>query len=104
MYVATINVPGYLPDMTEEPAYFDTAAEAWAWLESERERDESEASDDGLIVASDCLTELRFLAESAQLHSVFAPQIGEGTIYGDTPGYDGSHDLGLAYCVTAVES
>jgi hypothetical protein len=28
---------------------------------------------------------------------------GTGTIYGSTPGYDGTHDLGLAYCVTVVE-
>lgn len=106
-YVATINTPGYLPQ-DDEPPVFDTAHEAWAYLESERERSERDATDDGLIVASECLTELRRLAEiapgSVAAQSVHTPDWdGIGTVYGSTPGYDGSHDLGLAYCVTLSE-
>lgn len=100
-FLATINVPGYLP-MDDEPPVFDTAGEAWAYLESERERDECDATEDGIFVASECLTELRRLAEAGQSGSIFVPEVGEGVVYGDTPGSGSPHDLGLAYCVTCV--
>jgi hypothetical protein len=38
-FVATVNVPGYLPQ-EDEPAVFDTAREAWAYLRDERMGDE----------------------------------------------------------------
>jgi hypothetical protein len=104
-YVATINVPGYLP-MDDEPPVFDTAAEAWSYLASERERDEDDFADDSEY--SDTVTYLRYSAgnevQYGSPHEDYPlnPD-GTGTIYGDTPGYDGSHDLGLAYSVTAVE-
>jgi len=98
-YVATINVPGYLPE--GEPAEFDTAAEAWAYLEGERECRESEVTNDSTFVASECLSELRRIAEAAQWAQPVSD--GTGTVYGNTPGYDGTHDLGLAYCVSIAE-
>jgi hypothetical protein len=94
-YVATINMPGYLP-MDDDPPIFDTAQEAWQYLADERERAEDETVDDGdarpysLTVAA-----LLDLAES--------DSSGEGTVNGDTRGYDGDHDLGLAYSVSIVE-
>lgn len=46
MYVAVINVPGYLPE--SEPVAFGTAQEAWAFLAEEAQRD-----DDAAWVADD---------------------------------------------------
>lgn len=100
-YVATINVPGYMPT-DDDPPVFDTAAEAWAWLESERERAEQDAAV-GPFVASDCLSDLRHLAEQAQLTSTFVPAVTTGSVYGPTPGSDSAHDLGLAYSVSVAE-
>jgi hypothetical protein len=92
-YVATINTPGYLP-MDDDPPVFDTAAEAWAYLAEERERaeDEDESTDE----YSGTLTALRELADPRR-------ELVPFTVYGDTPGYDGDHDLGLAYTVSIVE-
>lgn len=101
-YVATINVPGYLPT-GDDPPVFDTPAEAWVYLESVREDAESYATDDGVFVASECLSDLRRIAEAAQSNSVFVPEVSEGTVYGPTPGYEGDHDLGLAYTVSVAE-
>lgn len=44
MFVATINVPGYLPDT--DPVECDTAAEAWEHLASERTLDVQETGAD----------------------------------------------------------
>lgn len=88
-YVATINVPGYSP-MADEPAVFDTAHEAWSWLAGEREHDEDHASD-GDTGYSDTHTSLVQLGDAIESQP--------GSVWGDTPGYDGNHDLGLAYSV-----
>lgn len=87
-YVATVNIPGYLP-MDEEPAVFDTAHEAWEYLALERaaSTDEDWDSDGDTVQA---------LYDAARTNA-------EGTVYGPTPGYDGNHDLGLAYSVALVE-
>lgn len=82
MYVATINVPGYLP-MDDDPPEFDTVREAWDWLLEEHER-----GGEGFDVAPDPM----IVAE-------FEAMTGTGTLYTPTPGYDGDHDLGLAYSV-----
>lgn len=37
VYVATVNVPGYLPE--GDPMSAETPEECWAWLASERRRD-----------------------------------------------------------------
>ena len=108
-YVATVNVPGYLP-MDDDPPVFDTAAEAWAYLAAERERHEDDLGtwDEPLGEYSDTLMYLRYSAGSEVTYGSphedypLDPD-GTGTIYGPTPGYDGSHDLGLAYSVTLIE-
>lgn len=87
-YVATINVPGYMP--IADPAVFDTAKGAWNYLADER-RFEEDSVEDNSIEDSDTLETLRAYAEDGP--SVI------GTVYGPTPGYKGDHDLGMAYNV-----
>lgn len=86
-YIAIINVPGYSP-MAEEPAEFETIAEAWQYLAEERRRSEDE--DESTADYSDTVKALGYMVESPKCDSV----------YGPTPGYDGDHDLGLVYTVT----
>lgn len=108
-FVATVNVPGYLP-MADEPAEFDTAQEAWSYLADERERGEDDTEGDEYSDTHKKLSELGEETRWQGRHKDVAPWLaenglnadGEGTVYGDTPGYDGDHDLGLAYCVTLV--
>lgn len=89
-YLATVNVPGYSP-MAEQPAVFDTTSDAWQYLAEVRENGE-DAQDTEEYTAT---------YETLRLYD----RTGHGpdTVYGDTPGYDGEHDLGLAYSVTQVE-
>jgi hypothetical protein len=98
-YLATVNVPGYLP-MDDDPPVFDSAQDAWQYLSDEYQRDGESAwtpddEDDPDGPAS--------LNETAVALEERARAGGEGTVYGPTPGYDGDHDLGLAYCVTWVD-
>jgi hypothetical protein len=102
-FVATINTPGCLPDTDGDPAVFDTATAAWWYLYHERCDAERSAPCDlcGDTMThgpeGDCDDDTdtgRELAEQAKAGT------GEGTVYGPTPGYDGDHDLGLAYSVT----
>jgi hypothetical protein len=103
-FYAAINTPGYLPDYGEPAPIFDTAADAWAYLESERAEHEASVTEDSLIVASECLSELRRIAEALNVNSVYIlDSDGTGTVYGPTPGYEGDHDLGLAYTVDFAE-
>jgi hypothetical protein len=90
-YVATINVPGYLP-MDDDPPMFDSPRDAWQYLVGEVERswDDYPFDDNGA-----CLS-----AHSA-MHNL--DQSETGTVYAPTPGYEGDHDLGLAYSVTVAE-
>lgn len=111
-YVATVNVPGYLP-MDDDPPVFDTAKEAWQYLAEERERGEENypdwEGDNGLGEYSSTLGTLRYIASGEYEHGNLHEDTptnpdGTGTVYGDTPGYDGSHDLGMAYSVSlAIE-
>jgi hypothetical protein len=90
-YVATINVPGYLP-MDDDPPVFDTAREAWQYLLGEVERSWDDYPDDesgGCVEAH------------AQMHNV--DQSREGVVYAATPGEPRMHDLGLAYSVTLTD-
>lgn len=113
-YVATINTPGYLPD-ADEPAVFDTAAEAWWSLYHERcdaERDAPcDLCDDTMThgVTGDCDDDSetgRGLAKRAKwaASGLVCDWETVGTIHGPTPGYRGDHDLGLAYSVSEIES
>jgi hypothetical protein len=95
-YVATINTPGYLP-MDDDPPVFDTAREAWAYLADERERGEDDYAEDDEDY-SDTYQDLVSLANGYTKNGD-----EPGTIYGPTPGYDGNHDLGLAYSVDIWE-
>lgn len=89
VYTAIMNVPGYLP--WDDPATgFGTAAEAWAYLAEMREYQE-----DGQDSPED--------SEYTRLPAEMRDMTCTGTIYGDTPGYDGSHDLGIAYSVEEEE-
>ena len=94
-YVATINVPGYLP-MDDDPPTFETADQAWLYLAQYRRNDEDE-TETPLTPYSDTVAELegQALGPGAVTRT--------GTVYGDTPGYDGDHDLGLAYSVSIAE-
>lgn len=97
-YLATINVPGYLP-MDDDPPTFDTAREAWEYLADERRRGEDDTADDASPY-SEAVDELDSYA-SASWHVCDFERVG--TVYAPTPGYEGDHDLGLAYSVTEVE-
>lgn len=111
VYVATINVPGYLPMMDNvEP--FESAKGAWEYLVQERMRDEDSATyetgDPDEFVYSDTLQDLQAAVNALDAQSdrditdAGLMLDGTGTIGGNTPGYPGSHDLGLNYSVTLV--
>lgn len=105
-YVATINVPGYLP-MDDDPPTFDTAQEAWAYLFTERTDAEDDYEDEAGYTKT--RETMAFLSEDHAWRGgapTFVDGIaadGTGTLWGDTPGYEGDHDLGLAYSVSLVE-
>ncbi len=113
-YVATINVPGYMPE-SDESNVFSSARDAWEYLAGERERAENDACDetceDGpacrwgythdLSDTYACL--LALSAETVDVAALDSSMVNAnrlGTVYGETPGYHGSHDLGIAYSVT----
>lgn len=100
-FEAIQNTPGYMP-MADEPAVFESAAEAWGYLADERERGEDYGPGDGSYSVTTLL--LRALAENPSAHvgSYLNPD-GTGVIYGGTPDYDGDHDLGIAYSVVISE-
>ncbi len=98
-FLATINVPGYLP-VEDEPHVFETAHEAWQYLMNERMADEDAAEVPGLGYS---ITVTRLSDRMVDSAADGTSWDGTDTYYGDTPGYDGDHDLGLAYSVTEVE-
>lgn len=114
-FVATINVPGYLP-MDDDPPTFDTAKEAWWHLY--RERCDADWQDVDIESLADMLGETRDHRPTSLCpvcsevdDSETADELGRmavadrpGTVYGPTPGYDGDRDLGLAYCVTELDA
>jgi hypothetical protein len=91
-YVATINTPGYLP-MDDDPPTFDTTFDAWSYLREERIRAEDDVVESEDEPYTDTVENLRLAAVNNEI----------GTVYGPTPGYEGDHDLGLAYTVQEVE-
>ena len=108
MYVATINVPGYLP-MDDEPPAFDTAREAWWHLYHERCDSDwldvdlpTEGHDHNPYPLCPVCSEVEDTETADELGRM--AMAGEvGTVYGPTPGYEGEHDLGLAYSVTFID-
>lgn len=92
-YIATINTPGYLPDSDEPALSFSTPREAWEHLADEREEAFDQAEVDP---AGDSALTLMGQIILGQVNAEV------GTVTGTTPGYDGDHDLGLAYTVTAI--
>lgn len=102
-YVAIINTPGYLPQ-DDEPAEFDDPAEAWDYLYQERRNALDEAGvtgdPDDPYDGDDCL---RYINAKVTV-TTEGHGLAEDSVYGDTPGYEGSHDLGIVYSVQVVES
>lgn len=89
MFQAIISTPGYLP-MADAPARFETIKEAWQYLINDHER---------ACLNSECPCPGTC---SDPLSGALAQDL-LGTVYLPTPGYDGDHDLGLAYTVAEVE-
>jgi len=101
-FLATISTPGYMP-WNDEPPMFDTAREAWDYLLDERREQEDDAIMAGLGTGEGYSATLNRIEQAADGNwDGLNLDTGEGVIYGDTPGYDGDHDLGLAYCVALV--
>lgn len=101
-FLALINVPGYL-GMDDEPPTFDRACEAWEYLVGERRNAED---DDEIHIGEGYSATMCALEEAARgefENCNLDPHTGCGTIVGYTPGYDGNHDLGLAYSVMVAE-
>jgi hypothetical protein len=99
-YVATVSVPGYLP-VDDDPPVFTTAADAWAWLANQRRHDEDSATEidepgPDVLPYSVTVAELDSMARVTGADAL-------GTVYGATPGYDGRHDLDLAYSVSETD-
>lgn len=103
MYVAIQNVPGYL-GMDDDPPTFTTPREAWDYLAAERRAGEDDALEegDGKGGYSATVNVLDALA-AGDWDNWGTDEIGCGSVVGPTPGYDGDHDLGLAYTVRLVE-
>lgn len=89
-YIATVNTPGYLPETT--PLTFDTPQEAWLYLRGERIEHEDAETD----------TSAGYSAAVSAMEEMALREEARGTIYASTPGYEGGHDLGLAYSVDSV--
>lgn len=114
VYVATINVLGYLP-MMDIFSPFESAQAAWEFLLKDRKRAEDDTdpdqyapNDPDRYEYSDTVRDLSSAVEALRLQSdryimdAGLNQDGTGTIHGNTPGYDGLHDLGLNYSVSLV--
>lgn len=102
-YLATINTPGYLP-WDDDPPTFDEPRQAWEYLADARREAEDSAFQPGDDTGfSATVNTLESLGDGTLALEEVGDGDGTGVVYGDTPGYDGDHDLGLAYCVTIVE-
>lgn len=99
-YLATINTPGYLP-WDDDPPTFEDAKAAWEYLLDHRRN--AEDDDEHAAGYSSTKNTLECLARGDLWEDMLDPLTGEGSVHGDTPGYDGDHDLGLIYSVTITE-
>ena len=98
-YLPTVNTPGYQP-MDEDPPVFETAAEAWTYLAEDR----AEALSALENVSPDLRTHALWSAASdARRRDDGDPASCGSLIAAHTPGYEGDHDLGIAYTVTLIE-
>jgi hypothetical protein len=107
-FLAAINVPGYLPT-DDDPPVFETAREAWDHLRDEHSMSwndvEVPGGPDGILpepFRTQYQSTDEELAKYASKRWMVCDFERVGTVYGPTPGYEGDHDLGLAYSVTAV--
>lgn len=109
VYLATVNTPGYLPE-NDHPSTFESALEAWEYLLAEREHGEDDTYDESS--PSGYSETHAFLARvvaalsmqsEAEIARCGLNDDGTGVVYGGTPGYEGDHDLGLAYVVSLTE-
>lgn len=112
-FMATVNVPGYLPE-DDDPPVFDTPQEAWGWLADERESAEDldyeyDPADPDAFEYSEIVLALRHLSANPTDHDVFEgvtgwlDDSGGGVLYSHSPGRRYSNtDLGLAYIVTLI--
>lgn len=110
-FTATMNTPGYSPWSDDTPPVFATACEAWAYLADERARAEDDAENANYSATFRTLTTLgdesHWQGDADKVArwvgiQGLAPD-GTGVVYGHTPGYAGSHDLGVAYHVDVAE-
>lgn len=99
MYVALVNVPGYL-GTDDEPPTFETPGEAWGYLAEERQ----ESDDAWVPVDAEDPDGPQQLDETCVLLERYERENhGEGSVWGPTAGYAGDHDLGMAYSVMVAE-
>lgn len=91
-YTAASNTPGYLPDTDEPLPTFETAREGWEHLLAEWHRwcDDADTPEPIWVVG------VRVLEQRVA-------QGDTGTVQTATPGYDGSHDLGVSWSVGVAE-
>lgn len=100
VYVAYVNVPGYLP-MADEPMSAEEPEACWEWLAGERRRDldaapsglQAEQADQGEMDMMDMMGDGEYPADWHGSRT--------GTVWAATPG-GSDHDLGLAYTVREV--
>lgn len=100
-FIATVNVPGYLPQSDDTP-WFETEREAWEYLADLRRDSEDDSADENFEGYSATLNQLECL-QRGEWEQQFSWSEGTGTVQGPTPGYDGDHDLGLNYTVSEAE-
>lgn len=106
VYMCAVSHPGYLP-MTDGPA-FASAPQAWGWLLTQRCADEE--ADESVAEYSLGVALLQLLATDGYRYgghpdtevTYSTHPDGAGYVWLGTPGYEGSHDVGLVYRVDVV--
>jgi hypothetical protein len=101
MYIALINIPGYMP-MDDEPPTFENAWDAWDYLADIRREFEDSAELPGDTYSDTVLAleanSMRLMADGTRYNYI-------GTVYGPSPlcEADDPYDLGYAYTVDICE-
>lgn len=91
-FTAIMNTPGYMPSSDDEPPIFEETPDAWGFLADERKRQEDDTDGDSYSSTYYTLSGFMHTGHDADV------------LYGDTPDYDGDHDLGVAYSVVQLET